>query len=122
MKGNPEIHELSREYPTGHPGRAEDRRDHQEHGGDAADPVLETRDQRRQEKSEQPRKCQWDEQIARKIKCGDDKRREADFPHADKRLPRRDFGFWWLHQRKEWNVRISPKDVLLFASNYVHEG
>ena len=34
------------------------------------------------------------EQIACKIKCGDDERREADFPHADKRLRGRDFGFW----------------------------
>ena len=80
--------------PTSHSGRAEDRRDHQKNCGDASDPALEPRDQRRQQKGEQPRKCQWDEQIACKIKCGDDERREADFPHADKRLPRRDFGFW----------------------------
>jgi hypothetical protein len=26
-----------------------------------------------------------------------------------------------LHQRKQWNVRISPMDVLVFVSNYAHE-
>ena len=55
------IDELPREHPTSHPGHAKDRCDHQEHGGDASDPALEPRDQRRQQKGEQPRKCQWDE-------------------------------------------------------------
>ena len=64
------------------------------HGGDAADPALEPSDQRRQQKGEERRKGQWNEQIARKIECGDDERGEADFPHADKRLRDRDFPFW----------------------------